>query len=243
MRNEMSYAGARFSAPIARCRRFTSRVLQYVQHTRLQHPLRLLDIGCGTGLQIFDLAEALPHAQLTGVDISEVNIGLAEEARKHSPFGERIQFVAKDYMEFKTTPCDIIISYSTLHLIPVASEDLFHKIMSDLVPGGILLNTMPYGCMYNYWLCRIRRLLKAIRSPVTDALIFDVARMLHGRAMHERQLRERIPYMYLLPERFDGPELRQLLKVHCNLTVIGEHEEIHASVGQLKHRLTVFRKS
>lgn len=235
----MSYTGARFSAPLARCRRFTSWILQYVPHA---NPLRVLDIGCGTGLQIFDLAKAVPHAQLTGVDISKVNIGLAEEAKNNSPFGERIQFVAKDYMEFKTIPCDIIISYSTLHLIPVTSEDLFQKIMSDLVPGGILLNVMPYGCMYNSWVSRIRRLFQAIRSPVTDALILQAAKRLHGQVMDEWQLQERVPYMYQLPERFDGPELRQLLKVNYSLNVIGEHEEVHTSVGQLKHRLTVFRK-
>jgi hypothetical protein len=193
-------------------------------------------------MQIFDLAGSLPFAQFTGVDISKVNIGLAEEARKHSPFGDRIQFVAKNYMELKTIPCDIIISYSTLHLIPVTSKDLFCKIMSDLVPGGILLNVIPYGCMYNRWVSRIRCLFKAIRSPVTDALILQAAKMLYGQVLDEQQLQERVLYMYQLPEHFDGPELRQLLKVNCSLNVIGEHEEVHASVGQLKHRLTVFRK-
>ena len=235
----MSYTGARFSAPLARCRRFTSWILQYVPHV---NPLRVLDIGCGTGLQIFDLAQYLPHARFTGIDISEINISLADKARLQLPYGDRIEFLGKNYMELQVAPFDLIISYSTLHLIPVSQKTLFGKISNDLAAGGLLVNAMPYDCLFNRWLSLIRRLCKALRSTSMDTIIFKLAKRLHGDEMDQDQLLERIVYMYQLPECYGGAVLHQLLRTHCGLEVAGEHNEIHASIGQLKHRITVFRK-
>jgi ubiquinone/menaquinone biosynthesis C-methylase UbiE len=43
------------------------------------HPLRILDVACGTGLLLQNLASRLPHAQLYGVDSSQDMLALARK--------------------------------------------------------------------------------------------------------------------------------------------------------------------
>jgi 2-polyprenyl-3-methyl-5-hydroxy-6-metoxy-1,4-benzoquinol methylase len=41
----------------------------------IHHPaVRILDVGCGSGIWVKELAEVLPRARLLGVDLSPVNI-------------------------------------------------------------------------------------------------------------------------------------------------------------------------
>ena len=54
-----------FTAPQDRCRQTTELLLPYVD---AQQSLRVLDLGCGTGRQLLDLAKALPNAHLTGIE-------------------------------------------------------------------------------------------------------------------------------------------------------------------------------
>src|SRR5208282_4824851 len=69
--SQVDFRTRRFSAPQARVQEFTGDVLQHVEPSRA---LRVLDIGCGSGEQVIDLATALPQARFVGVDISPANI-------------------------------------------------------------------------------------------------------------------------------------------------------------------------
>jgi SAM-dependent methyltransferase len=234
-----AFIGKTFTAPPERCTRLTAAVLQYVAPSC---PRRILDVGCGTGEQLFALASALPEAHLTGVDISAANIQRAERTRQQSPWRDRVVFVASDYLDFQTSAFDLILADSTLHNIAVPTAILFSKLASDLHSGGLLLATMPYTCFYNHLLWTIRRLCRVLRSPLTDAVILAVARALHGGQLSDALLRERIHYMYLLPECYLCKKLRQFLAQICALDQVQECALPHASVGQPKHRLAVFRK-
>jgi trans-aconitate methyltransferase len=234
------FTGHTFTAQEKRSHHLRELIYHYLDPTR---PLRILDIGCGVGTLLFDLVKVLPLAHGTGVDISEANIQIANNSLQQLGLEKRLTFVAMDYMEFcAEEPFDLIFTYSTLPLIPISTEQLYSKIAADLTSEGILINCMPYECLYNQFLYLIRRLLRAIRGSMSDIVILTIAKALHGHQMSDSMLRERLIYMYTLPTHYDCPALRQFLYTHCQFALVAEHPEPHASIGQFKHRSTVFRK-
>jgi hypothetical protein len=48
--------------------------------------------------------------------------------------------------------------------------------------------------------------------------------------------------MYVVPERYDGPELHALLGASYGFDLLESAGLPHASVAQMVHRLAVFRK-
>ncbi len=235
-----AFTGQIYTAPPERVERMTRAVLRWLAPER---QLRILEIGCGTGSQLLSLAEALPQAELVGVDISEQCIRQAREAQVRTTHGERLQFLAGNYTE---TPLpggfDAILADSVLHLMETTDESLLAKLAADLLPGGLLLMTIPYGCLYNHLLWFIRRCFRLARSSWTDQFVLMAARKMHRHDMSENLLRERIQYMYLLPHRYWGRRLqRQFREIHVE--AVESSPVPHASLAQPKHCLCVCRKS
>ena len=237
--NQRPLSSASFRARDEYCARFTHRLLPYL---KCESPMRVLDVGCGTGSQIFDLARVLPGAAFTGVDLSETNIELARQAAAQSHDANRIRLVAGDYMLLEEEPFDLIVSYSTLHLVPGSTKLLLAKLARDLAPGGLLANVMPYECAYNAMLMAARRLFRRLRGDWTDRFLMATGKLLtRTTLMDEQMLRERLLYMYLLPHRLDGVQFRQLAE-ECGLHWIADEPERHASIAQPKHNAVFFRK-
>jgi SAM-dependent methyltransferase len=232
-------AGLTFTAPPERRGRIVAVVLQRVDAAR---PCRVLDLGCGTGLNALALAEALPRAAVTGVDLSASSVARAEAARRGHPAAARLSFVAADYLAFTGGPFDVIVSETVLHTIPGSTDTLFDKIARDLTPHGLLVYTMPTGGPGNAALTLFRRVLRRLRSPVTDSFILAVARTLHGRAYDDTLLRERIPYMYLVPSRHDGPGLHARLQARWGFQILATEPVPRTSCAQLTHHLVVARR-
>ena len=204
--------------------------------------LHVLDLGCGTGSLVFRLAEALPLAEVTGIDVSAANIRAAEAGRPAGSVAARARFARADYLEYAMTPVDAIVSDGVLHLIGGDTLTLFRKLAHDLVPGGRLIVCMPYDCAYNYGFAMLRRLLRLVRSRALDAMILAIGRRLHGREMDDEGLRERIPYMYLPPTRLAGRALRESIAPSAGLRVIARHPMRSTSLSQLKHEVIVFER-
>ncbi len=102
---------------------------------------------------------------------------------------------------------------------------------------------MPYDCAYNYAFAMLRRALRLVRSRALDALILRMGRMLHGREMDDEGLRERIPYMYIPPQRLAGRSLREAIAPSAGLRLIARHAMPSVSLSQLKHEVLVFQKA
>ncbi len=236
---EAVYTHALFTAPAARCKRFRERLLRYVDPDAA---CSILDIGCGTGEQLFELADALPRARLVGIDISTPNVASARTRCAALGLERRVEFVAADYMERSLDTFDVVVSYSTLHLVRAPARALFGKIASEIVPGGLFVNVMPYECAYNALLIAARRAMRCVRSPFTDRLVLAAAGALHGATYDREQLRERVEYMYRIPNILGGPPLDRMLKDECGLKLAAELDEPHVSVAQPKHRFSVYRK-
>lgn len=98
-------------------------------------PRRILDLGAGTGLLSAFVAEALPDAELTLVDLSEPMLAQAR-ARfmgRHGVTYRCADYVAADW----DGPYDAIVSALSIHhLEDEAKRCLFARIRDALVPGG-----------------------------------------------------------------------------------------------------------
>ena len=137
----------------------------------LSHPLRLLDVGTGTGAIPIALATHLPTAKLTAIDLSPAALAIAREnAARHRVSG-RIRFVESDLLAaLPEESFDIIISnppYVSLadaptlapevrdhepHLALFAGNDgleiyrrLIPQAHAALTPGGLLALEIGFG--------------------------------------------------------------------------------------------------
>ncbi len=217
-------------------------VLKYAPRDR---PIAVLDLGCGTGSLVFLLATALPSARLVGLDVSAPNIRAAEthRARLETATASRVVFERADYLARPASPVDVLVTDGVLHLIPGDTRELFAKLAADVRTGGVLIACMPYDCAYNYAFAMVRRMLRLVRSRGLDAIILQIGRLLHGREMTDEGLRERVPYMYIAPERLAGRSLRETIAPAAGLRLVARHPMRSASLSQLKHEVFVFEKA
>jgi SAM-dependent methyltransferase len=233
-----TFEGITCSAPEARAARMAAMVLEQVPDRAA--PMRVLDLGCGTGALLFRLAAALPDATCVGIDISPANIAVAEAARRQQPQSDRLSFQAADYLGWQAEPFDLIAIDGVLHLIPCDTDALVAKLARDVKPGGTIVNVMPHTCAYNEAFAIVRKILRATRTPLTDAAILRVGRLLHGE-MSDDLLRERIHYMYLPPQRLMSRSLTARMETR-GLRLVDRRPLRSSSLAQLKHQLTILRK-
>jgi SAM-dependent methyltransferase len=227
------------SAPAARSDRMRDIVLEHVPHRRA---VRVLDIGCGTGSLVFRLADALPAATLVGIDVSAANIRAAREqqlARNWGGPGTTVHFDAVDYLEYRSEPFDFVVTDGVLHLIPGETGPLLEKLAADVRPGGLLVCNMPFDCRYNRVFSRIRRVIRPLQSAWLDRLILQAARVVHRGEMKDSDLRERVPYMYMPPERMMDDDLASCFAA-AGFDRVAEYQMKSTSLSQLKHRVTIF---
>jgi 2-polyprenyl-3-methyl-5-hydroxy-6-metoxy-1,4-benzoquinol methylase len=210
-----------------------------VAHVAADRAIRLLDLGAGTGSLVFRLAEALPSAQLIGIDVSEANVRAAVAQQAARSDAARVHFEVANYFDFAAQPFDAIVSDGVLHLIPGDTSTLITKLAHDVRPGGLMICSMPYDCLYNRLMTRLRGVLRKLRSPWLDALILRAARALHGREMNAAALEERVIYMYLVPERVMNDRLMACF-AGAGLHRAAEYPMASTSLSQLRHRVTVF---
>ncbi len=68
--------------------------LRWLQQHGVQ-PQRILEIGCGTGVNLAALARAFPNAELVGVDISPEMLKQAQKRLQY--WSNRVQLLGKPY--------------------------------------------------------------------------------------------------------------------------------------------------
>lgn len=96
----------------------------------------ILDLGCGTGLEIDQILAARPDMQITGVDLSETMLGKLREKHPH------VQTICADYFEYDLGEAcfDAAVSFESLHHFkPGKKQRLFEKIFRALKGGGVFI--------------------------------------------------------------------------------------------------------
>ena len=106
-----------------------------------QDPRDVLDLGIGTGLQLPGLFACLPHARVTGIDLSLEM--MAELRVKHAARLGQIRLIHGSFLDvdFGHAAYDVVISAMALHHHPFEEKvDLFSRIRRALKPGGCFIN-------------------------------------------------------------------------------------------------------
>ena len=103
---------------------------------RLPHdtPLRIVDVGTGSGAIALALAHSLPHASVTAVDLSPEALALARENAATHHLADRIHFLQSDLMQQLEAepPFDAIVSNPPY--IPDADAPTLHPQVRDHEP-------------------------------------------------------------------------------------------------------------
>lgn len=215
-------------------------VCDFLKKSTLNKNFRILDLGCGTGQNIIQIANLYDQSECIGIDISKKNIEKAKNKILDKKLFQNITFYENDYMETNFQPFDIIYSNSVLHFIKASDSALCKKLSDDLKPRGLLIITMPYDCLYNRFIIQLRKFLKICRCKILDNLIIQIANVIYS-VEPENLLAERLPYMYLIPERIYSKHFQRT--VLLNKLMNKEYQKLSSkSVAKLKHRLYFFQK-
>jgi tRNA (cmo5U34)-methyltransferase len=108
--------------------------------------LKLLDLGCGTGLELDEIFRVNPMVQVTGVDIAEKL--LKKLSQKHATRKNQLNLIKADYLkyDFKKNAFNIVISVQTLHHFPREEKViLYKKVFAALLPDGFYIESDYYA--------------------------------------------------------------------------------------------------
>lgn len=107
---------------------------------RLESGARVLEVGCGTGRFLMQLAKAWPNALATGVDIDPTGIEIARNKIGMAGLESRVEVVASDVADLPQASFDAIVMIEVLHEIaPQIRQHVINGCAKVLKPGGWLL--------------------------------------------------------------------------------------------------------
>jgi tRNA (cmo5U34)-methyltransferase len=117
----------------------------YIETAKLipaKRGLKLLDLGCGTGLELDEIFKINPRVQVTGIDLAEK---LLEKLRqKHAARKGQLNLVLADYFkyDFGENTFDVAVSCDSLHHYSQEEKiGLYQRIYASLTPSGFYIET------------------------------------------------------------------------------------------------------
>lgn len=108
---------------------------------------RVLELGCGTGINLLSMAQLFPEARFIGVDLSQSQIEIAQQAAKAAGL-ENVQFLHVDLCELEEGlgSFDYIIAHGVYSWIPDATKEALLKAnKKHLAANGIAY--VSYNCL------------------------------------------------------------------------------------------------
>ena len=101
---------------------------------------KILDLGCGTGLELGYYFETVPTARITGIDLAP---GMLDALRRKFP-DKSLTLIAGSYFDVPFEACafDAAVSVESLHHFTKEEKiPLYERVWKALVPGGFLILT------------------------------------------------------------------------------------------------------
>jgi SAM-dependent methyltransferase len=208
---------------------------------RRLHPVRVLELACGTGRVLASLAASLPNAQLTGVDASPAMLAQAERALRSLPAAarDRIALAPGDMRTWEGggKPFDAVLigGCSVSHLLTLEDRLQTWRRVHDLLgPGGVFL--------VDVGMPDLATLAESQRTSPRAVLQLDVdasrrtlggaARLLRCTAtLYEPHLQQsNVRFFY---DRFDStaPDERFVTDFSCHVYFPSELELLFATTG------------
>jgi len=107
---------------------------------RLERGAKVLEIGCGTGRFLMQLAKAWPQAYCTGIDIDPTGIEIARKNISAAGLQSRAEVIAGDIADLPKASVDAVVMIEVLHEIaPQIRQHVIDGCAHVLKPGGWLL--------------------------------------------------------------------------------------------------------
>jgi SAM-dependent methyltransferase len=138
---------------------------------------RILDVGCGAGATSFALADALPGAEVTGLDLSEALVAAAQGRTGDRP---NVRFVQGDASSWTSDdgPFDLIVSRHGVMFFDDAVAAFAH--LHSLAPRGRLLFSCFRAQAENEWIMAMQPVIarhapEALAAPPAAAGPFAFA--------------------------------------------------------------------
>ncbi len=104
-------------------------------------PVKILDLGCGTGLEIEYILKRTPNAQLLGIDLA--GDMLESLLKKYQAVLDQIELINGSYFDydFGRNRWDYVVASATMHhWLPERKLPLYKRIHDSLKPGGKFIN-------------------------------------------------------------------------------------------------------
>lgn len=102
----------------------------------------VLDLGCGTGLELDEIWKLCPDVCVTGVDLSDEMLGALCKKHESRYQNGQLKTVCQSYFDYEMgeNEWDTMISFESLHhFFPDEKLGLYQKIYQGLKPGGLFL--------------------------------------------------------------------------------------------------------
>ena len=130
---------------------------------------RVLELGCGEGMNLLPLAERFPHSEFVGVDFSAAHIAVAEEASAAAGVGNA-RFECADLRSYNVAPgaFDYVIAHGVYSWVSAdVRESLLALCARALTPDGVAY--VSYN-VHPAWgvIGGLRAMLRAELSGVAD---------------------------------------------------------------------------
>ena len=168
----------------------------------------ILDLGCGTGLELDRIWQNNPDIMVTGVDLCQDMLDKLVE--KHPD--KHLDLVCQDYFkyDFGYGKWDAVISFESLHhFLPELKKELYQKIYDGLESGGVFI----FGdyiacCSEEEEFLRNTYLEKRKKSAIPDNCFvhFDIPLVLE----HEKELLQDAGF--IIEKVLDGPDGATIIK-------------------------------
>ena len=105
-------------------------------------PLSILDLGCGTGLELDFIFARVPNARVTAVDLSSEMLARLKARLERAWYGPRVEIAQGSYltMPFRAGGFDCVVSVQTMHhFTPDVKLGLYTRIAHALKAGGMYI--------------------------------------------------------------------------------------------------------
>jgi tRNA (cmo5U34)-methyltransferase len=135
----------------------------------------LLDLGCGTGLELDEIFKRFPALRVTGVDLTQA---MLDKLRQKHP-EKQLTLICGDYfkLDFGAEAFDAAVSFQTMHHFTHAKKRaLYEKVRAAIKPGGVYLE-----CDYmvetqqeeDHWFAEGQRLLSEMGEGAIGEYHYD----------------------------------------------------------------------